>query len=415
MIDTKIKKCIKEDELMNILLDFISNNIKVSLSYEDCIKEINKLVEFVKKNEMSIDIDLAMDMINYSEILNNLVGKIVSFKKDLIISGDLSIFNNTLEIFVRAYCGINNIEITERAFDLDYYSDNTLKMYFKEASAYPLLTKEEEIELFKRLKNGDESARDIIINSNLRLVILFAKGHNCAGLTFLDLIQEGNIGLMKAVDKFDLSKKCRFSTYASWWIKQAIERAIDNKDRLIRLPVHMSENVNKLKSAKEKFVLKYDREPSNEELADILNISLEQVESYIKESNEVLSLDFQVILHSRVTLVNVISDNSTVSPEQSVIAQTENNELYACLNLLPENERQVLYYLFGFVTGEDMTLQAVADKFGVSRERIRQIKVSALRRLKRYISASQKGVCIMKNPDENNSKTKKLMMNKGKK
>lgn len=257
-----------------------------------------------------------------------------------------------------------------------------IKMYLKEIGMHKLLTFEEEIALAKQYEEGNEEAREKLIVSNLRLVVSVAKKHIGRGLSFLDLIQEGNQGLMKAVEKYDWRRGYKFSTYATWWIRQAITRAIADQSRTIRIPVHMVENINKLYKAQRKLTQQLNRQPTVEELSDDLQISKEEVKNLFKISQRTTSLSTAINDEEDATLEDFIKD-----PNQSSIYENVSNKfikeyLFEVLDTLTPRERKVLVLRYGLEDGKPRTLEEVGKQFNVTRERIRQIEAKAVRKLK---------------------------------
>lgn len=267
--------------------------------------------------------------------------------------------------------------------------NDPVRMYLKEIGKISLLSLDEELELSKRIDEGDEEAKAILAESNLRLVVSIAKRYVGRNLSFLDLIQEGNIGLMKAVDKFDSSKGYRFSTYATWWIRQAITRAIADQAKTIRVPVHMVETINKLKRVQRQMTLELDREPTEEELAKALNTTEDKVREIIKISLDPLSLETPIGEEDDSHLGDFVKDDSSLSPEEYAINEVLKDEISELLLTLTEREEQVIKLRFGLIDGTCRTLEEVGTIFGVTRERIRQIEAKALRKL-RHPSRSKK-------------------------
>lgn len=267
--------------------------------------------------------------------------------------------------------------------------NDPVRMYLKEIGKISLLSLDEELKLSKRIDDGDEEAKAILAESNLRLVVSIAKRYVGRNLSFLDLIQEGNIGLMKAVDKFDSSKGYRFSTYATWWIRQAITRAIADQAKTIRVPVHMVETINKLKRVQRQMTLELDREPTEEELAKALNTTEDKVREIIKISLDPLSLETPIGEEDDSHLGDFVKDDSSLSPEEYAINEVLKDEISELLLTLTEREEQVIKLRFGLIDGTCRTLEEVGTIFGVTRERIRQIEAKALRKL-RHPSRSKK-------------------------
>jgi len=301
----------------------------------------------------------------------------------------------------------NNIEVVEEGEDTEGgedlgdldFDESTLpknlsindpvRMYLKEIGQISLLSLDEELALSKRIEEGDEEAKRILAESNLRLVVSIAKRYVGRNLSFLDLIQEGNIGLMKAVDKFDSSKGYKFSTYATWWIRQAITRAIADQAKTIRVPVHMVETINKLKRVQRQLTLELNREPTEKELSDKLKIPEEKVREIIKISLDPLSLETPIGEEEDSHLGDFVQDKNSLSPEEYAINEVLKDEIAEVLLTLTEREEQVLKLRFGLVDGTCRTLEEVGTIFGVTRERIRQIEAKALRKL-RHPSRSKK-------------------------
>ena len=264
----------------------------------------------------------------------------------------------------------------------DVNINDPVRMYLKEIGRIPLLSTEEEAEVSLAVENGDDSARNKLAESNLRLVVSIAKRYVGRGLLFLDLIQEGNIGLMKAVEKFDYGKGYKFSTYATWWIRQAITRALADQARTIRVPVHMVETINKMARVQRQMTLELNREPSDEELAEKMGISVEKVREVMKISQDPVSLDTPIGEEDDSHLGDFIKDERSMSPEEYATNEILKEEIQNVLMTLQEREREVLELRFGLVDGTSHTLEEVGKKFNVTRERIRQIEAKALRKLR---------------------------------
>jgi RNA polymerase primary sigma factor len=260
--------------------------------------------------------------------------------------------------------------------------DDPVRMYLKEIGKVPLLTAEEEIDLAKRIEQGDEAAKKRLEEANLRLVVSIAKRYVGRGLQFLDLIQEGNLGLIKAAEKYDYRKGFKFSTYATWWIRQAITRAIADQARTIRVPVHMVENINKLIRARRELVQSLGREPSITELSDYLEMPEERVLEIMKISQEPVSLETPVGEEDDSHLGDFVQDYVMPDPEVTAAQSALKSQIAEALGQLSERERKVLELRFGLVDGKSRTLEEVGAEFKVTRERIRQIEAKALRKLR---------------------------------
>ena len=261
-------------------------------------------------------------------------------------------------------------------------SDDPVKLYLKEIGSYPLLTIEDEINLAKRIEQGDEFAKKQLAESNLRLVVSIAKRYVGRGLSFLDLIQEGNLGLIKAVDKFDYTKGYKFSTYATWWIRQSITRSIADQSRTIRIPVHMSEVINKTYRVSRNLLQELGREPTEQELSKALDMPIEKVREILKVSADPISLDTPIGEEDDSHLGDFIKDDSIVGPEDAAAYAMLQDQISKLLNTLTDREQRVLTLRFGLDDGRTRTLEEVGKEFKVTRERIRQIEAKALRKLR---------------------------------
>ena len=267
--------------------------------------------------------------------------------------------------------------------------DDPVRMYLKEIGKVPLLTAEEEIEIAKQLEAGDESAKQKLAEANLRLVVSIAKRYVGRGMLFLDLIQEGNLGLIKAVEKFDYRKGYKFSTYATWWIRQAITRAIADQARTIRIPVHMVETINKLIRVSRQLLQELGREPSPEEIAAEMKMPVERVREILKISQEPVSLETPIGEEEDSHLGDFIQDENVPVPSDAAAFTLLKEQLVEVLDTLTEREQKVLRLRFGLDDGRARTLEEVGKEFNVTRERIRQIEAKALRKL-RHPSRSRK-------------------------
>ena len=286
-------------------------------------------------------------------------------------------------------------EVEEEVIDLDLSVpegvgiDDPVRMYLKEIGRVPLLTAEEEIELAKRMEQGDEEAKKKLAEANLRLVVSIAKRYVGRGMLFLDLIQEGNLGLIKAVEKFDYGKGFKFSTYATWWIRQAITRAIADQARTIRIPVHMVETINKLIRVSRQLLQELGRDPTPEEIAAAMEIPVERVREIQKVAQEPVSLETPIGEEEDNHLGDFIEDEDAPAPAEAASYILLKEQLESVLDTLTPREEKVLRLRFGLDDGRSRTLEEVGQEFGVTRERIRQIEAKALRKL-RHPSRSRK-------------------------
>lgn len=278
----------------------------------------------------------------------------------------------------------------------DYYneeSDDSVRLYLREIGKIPLLSSAEELELAQKVVAGDKKAKDKMAEANMRLVVSIAKRYSGRGLDFLDLIQEGNTGLLRAVEKFDPDKGFKFSTYATWWIRQAITRAIADQARTIRIPVHMVETINKLLRTQRRMTQELNREPSVEELAHELEMEPEKVEYVIKIKQDIHSLDAGVGRDgdddSESVLGDFIEDEDATSPEDSAASQLLKEQVADILSTLTDREQKIVKMRFGLNDGKNHTLEEVGQEFSVTRERIRQIEAKALAKLRKHKDAKK--------------------------
>ena len=268
-------------------------------------------------------------------------------------------------------------------------TDDPVRMYLKEIGTVPLLSADEEIDLAKRKADGDEAAKERLIEANLRLVVSIAKRYTGRGMSFLDLVQEGNLGLIKGVEKFDYTKGYKLSTYATWWIRQSVTRALADQARTIRVPVHMVETINKMSKMQRKLTLELGYEPNIPELAKALDMSEEKVMEIMQIAREPASLETPIGEEDDSNLGDFVADSNVVTPEQNVESVMLREHIDALLGDLKERERQVIVLRFGLEDGHPRTLEEVGKEFNVTRERIRQIEAKALRKLRNPVRSKR--------------------------
>lgn len=280
--------------------------------------------------------------------------------------------------------------ISEDQSYLDDIADDSVRLYLREIGKIPLLSAEEELDLAQRVVAGDKDAKDKMAEANMRLVVSIAKRYVGRGLDLLDLIQEGNTGLLRAVEKFDPDKGFKFSTYATWWIRQAITRAIADQARTIRIPVHMVETINKLLRTQRRLTQELNREPTNEEIAAAMEIEVDKVEHIMKIKQDISSLDASIRDDEEESvLADFIEDEDTITPEQSATNQLLKEQVKGMLGALTEREQKILKLRFGLEDGKQHTLEEVGQEFSVTRERIRQIEAKALAKLRKHKDAKK--------------------------
>ena len=345
---------------------------------------INEIKSFEERKARLLEIGLKEKKITFEQIAEELKG----------IEPDSDSLDDLYNMFVQ-----NGIEIItsdqddnddttggdiieEVSNNKDIKINDPVRMYLKEIGRINLLTSEEEYEYALQVEEGNEDAKRILAESNLRLVVSIAKRYVGRGMAFLDLIQEGNIGLMKAVEKFNPAKGYKFSTYATWWIRQAITRAIADQARTIRVPVHMVETINKLARVQRTLTQELNREPSEKELAEKMNLSEDKIREIMKISQEPVSLETPIGEEDDSHLGDFVPDERTMSPEEYATSELLKEELDNVLLTLTEREEKVLKLRFGLEDGQCRTLEEVGQIFGVTRERIRQIEAKALRKMR---------------------------------
>ena len=334
------------------------------LSFYDALDAVQiTIVDSKNSDDEEIDLEKDLDIVSDDEDEDIDLDELRSFEEELSKEDKLEAIREK---------GKNKVVIT----------DDPVRMYLKEIGRIPLLTYEEEVELAKRIEAGDQRAKDQLAEANLRLVVSIAKRYVGRGMQFLDLIQEGNMGLIKAVDKFEHKKGFKFSTYATWWIRQAITRAIADQARTIRIPVHMVETIKKLVRAQRQLVQELGRDPLPEEVAELMNMDVEKVREVQKIAQEPVSLETPIGEEEDSHLGDFIPDEEILSPSDAATNTMLREQLISVLDTLTDRERKVLALRFGLDDGRTRTLEEVGQAFDVTRERIRQIEAKALRKLK---------------------------------
>ena len=383
--DTKVQE-FKAEELSNLPPE----QLKIEL--------IKRLEEKGKSNDNRLTYIDVSDYLEHFELDKTVIDEIY----DTLLTNDIEIEN-----FTEDFSMLMNIEddaededdgvVLDKDGSIDVDAtvpkgisvDDPVRMYLKEIGKVPLLTADEEIELAKRMEEGDEYAKMKLCEANLRLVVSIAKRYVGRGMLFLDLIQEGNLGLIKAVDKFDYRKGYKFSTYATWWIRQAITRSIADQARTIRIPVHMVETINKLIRVSRQLLQTYGREPSPEEIAKEMGITVDKVREIQKIAQEPVSLETPIGEEEDSHLGDFIPDDDVPAPAEAAAFSMLKEQLVEVLDTLTDREQKVLKLRFGLDDGRSRTLEEVGKEFDVTRERIRQIEAKALRKL-RHPSRSKK-------------------------
>lgn len=344
-------------------------------------KMVKKVVKDVKKDKTITEKDFTVRLIKSYNLQGKAVDQLVQKFEDNGISivdenGDPS------KLALKKQKDVEKAELKDMSAPSSVRMNDSVRMYLKEIGRVPLLTADQEIALAKRIEAGDEEAKHELAEANLRLVVSIAKRYIGRGMSFLDLIQEGNMGLMKAVDKFDYCLGFKFSTYATWWIRQAITRAIADQARTIRIPVHMVEIINKLIRIQRQLLKDLGREPTPEEIGAELNMPANKVRDIFKIEQEPVSLETPVGEEDDSHLGDFIEDKDATSPEQSASDEMLKEQLEQVLETLTDREEIVLRLRFGLDDGRTRTLEEVGKVFGVTRERIRQIEAKALRKLR---------------------------------
>ncbi len=354
------------------------------LSFDDVKKEL--VVKATKEGKIAQkDIFAAIpDLPANAEILDSLYTELAETNIEITVDGETT--DGPAVVVSDEWVAEDDEEIVidEKVY-MDDIADDSVRLYLREIGKIPLLTSEEELALAHRVVAGEKRAKDKMAEANMRLVVSIAKRYVGRGLDLLDLIQEGNTGLLRAVEKFDPDKGFKFSTYATWWIRQAITRAIADQARTIRIPVHMVETINKLLRTQRRLTQELNREPTNEEIAKEMEIEVEKVEHIMKIKQDISSLDASVRDDEEDSvLADFIEDEDTISPEESATNQLLKEHVKDMLGALTEREQKILKLRFGLEDGKSHTLEEVGQEFSVTRERIRQIEAKALAKLRKH-------------------------------
>lgn len=376
----------KKDDPEVKILDEETKDRVISDLTDKANKNGKKLLTYTEISSRLGDMDIDKDQMD--EIYDTLIGKGIEVMMesepddlDLIEMDDEDVDDPEVDAVIAKNPDAKEIDL-ESTISKNIAVDDPVRMYLKEIGKVPLLTAQEEIELAKRMEQGDEYAKQKLCEANLRLVVSIAKKYVGRGMLFLDLIQEGNLGLIKAVDKFDWTKGYKFSTYATWWIRQAITRSIADQARTIRIPVHMVETINKLIRVSRQLLQEEGREPTPDEIAEEMGISVEKVREILKIAQEPVSLETPIGEEEDSHLGDFIPDDDVPAPAEAAAFSMLKEQLVDVLGTLTEREQKVLKLRFGLEDGRARTLEEVGKKFDVTRERIRQIEAKALRKLR---------------------------------
>lgn len=373
---------------------------------DDFLKKLEKLVELAKTKHNTLDAGeindfFAGDSLSpeqmdhiYSYLENRNIDVVPELDEKMLAEDSVLLDDLDLDLDLDDDSFIKDTD--EEEIDLDAVdllegigTEDPVRMYLKEIGTVPLLTADEELQLAQRKAEGDDYAKERLIEANLRLVVSIAKRYTGRGMSFLDLVQEGNLGLIKGVEKFDYTKGYKLSTYATWWIRQSVTRALADQARTIRVPVHMVETINKMSKMQRKLTLELGYEPSVTELAEALDMSEDKVMEIMQIAREPASLETPIGEEDDSNLGDFVADNNVVTPEGNVESVMLREHIDALLGDLKERERQVIVLRFGLEDGHPRTLEEVGKEFNVTRERIRQIEAKALRKL-RHPSRSKK-------------------------
>ena len=364
---------VSDDEAINAKFNAkLQDLLSIAHSKKNVIEDTELIKHFNDLKEVALDIDTMQKIFNFLEQNGVDILQITdtdeeepALDEDVIAEGE----------------EVEKIDFTDTG-DISSTTQDPVKMYLKDIGKVPLLSAEEEIELAKRMEAGDEAAKKKLAESNLRLVVSIAKRYVGRGMLFLDLIQEGNLGLLKAVEKFDYRKGYKFSTYATWWIRQAITRAIADQARTIRIPVHMVETINKVTRVSRDLLQKLGREPLPEEVGEVMGLPKERVQEIMKIAQEPVSLETPIGEEEDSHLGDFIQDESIPTPVEATNQTLLHEQLDDVVSTLTEREQRVIKLRFGWDDGRPRTLEEVGKEFNVTRERIRQIEAKALRKLR---------------------------------
>lgn len=364
---------VSEDDAINAKFNTkLQELLDIAHSKKNVIEDTELIKYFNDLKEVALDLDTMQKIFNFLEKNGVDILQITdddeeepTLDEDVIAEGE----------------DVEKIDFTDTG-DISSTTQDPVKMYLKDIGKVPLLSAEEEIELAKRMEAGDEMAKKKLAESNLRLVVSIAKRYVGRGMLFLDLIQEGNLGLLKAVEKFDYRKGYKFSTYATWWIRQAITRAIADQARTIRIPVHMVETINKVTRVSRDLLQKLGREPLPEEVGEVMGLPKERVQEIMKIAQEPVSLETPIGEEEDSHLGDFIQDESIPTPVEATNQTLLHEQLDEVVSTLTEREQRVIKLRFGWDDGRPRTLEEVGKEFNVTRERIRQIEAKALRKLR---------------------------------
>lgn len=372
---------------------------------ENFLEKLGKLVDLAKTKHNALDVTEINNFFIGEELTAEQMDQIYTYLEnrgvdvvpviddsvltdDVLMTEDLLLDDDIDDGFIK--------DIDEEDIDLDAIdllegigTEDPVRMYLKEIGTVPLLNAEEELRLAKRKADGDDDAKERLIEANLRLVVSIAKRYTGRGMSFLDLVQEGNLGLIKGVEKFDYTKGYKLSTYATWWIRQSVTRALADQARTIRVPVHMVETINKMSKMQRKLTLELGYEPSVTELAEALDMSEDKVMEIMQIAREPASLETPIGEEDDSNLGDFVADNNVVTPEGNVESVMLREHIDALLGDLKERERQVIVLRFGLEDGHPRTLEEVGKEFNVTRERIRQIEAKALRKLRNPVRSKR--------------------------